>query len=83
MQLLNSVVCGLIAAWLFSMAAPALDGLAQRVLFTILLGVFATLLVVAPFCNWYGFPVAFIATGLLDAVVGWGLAGVVLAKMIR
>jgi hypothetical protein len=82
-QLAIEIVCGLIAAWLLSMAAGALPGFGGRVLFVALLGLFASMSVDAPYWNWYGFPTAYFRSQLIEEVGGWALVGVVLAFMIR
>lgn len=82
-QFATDLACGLLAAFLFSLAAPSLHGLGQRLLFTALLGVFAAVAVVAPYCNWYGFPAAALVTTLIEQGGGGLLAGFVFAKLIK
>ena len=59
-QFATGLICALIAAFLYSLAAPALKNLTPRLLFTALPGVFADQ---APFSNWYGFPAVAIVNG--------------------
>ena len=52
-------------------------------LFVTLLGVFGFLTISVPYWNWYGFPADFTAAEAIDQSVGWLLAGLVLAGIIR
>lgn len=82
-QCASDLACGWIAAVLLSVAAPSLPGFLARVLFVVLLGAFATLAVDVPYWNWYGFPTEYLLGQLLDGLLGWGLAGLVLARLLR
>ncbi|MFN0106212.1 MAG: hypothetical protein ACKV2U_29495 [Bryobacteraceae bacterium] len=77
------LIYGLVAAFLFSMAAPSLNGMGQRLLFTALLGIFAVFAIQAPYWNWYGFPMASVITAVFEQGVSGLLAGLVFAKLIR
>ncbi len=79
----TDLICALLAAFLYSLAAPALKSLGQRLLFTTLLGVFAVFAVQAPFWNWYGFPAASLVSGVVELGVGGLLSGLVFAKLIK
>ena len=79
-QFVTGLICALIAAFLYSLAAPALKNLTPRLLFTALLGVFADQ---APFSNWYGFPAVAIVNGIVELGVGGLLMGLVFAKLIK
>jgi len=46
-------------------------------------GIFAWISISVPHWNWYGFPPAFILAELVDQVVGWTLAGLVMALLWR
>lgn len=82
-QLASDLACGWIAAVLLSVAAPSLPGSLARMLFVLLLGAFATLAVDVPYWNWYGFPTAYLLNQLFDSLMGWGLAGAALARLLR
>ena len=82
-QLLADILGGLIAALLLSLAVPSLPSFTGRVLFVATLGLFASLAIDVPYWNWYGFPTRYLLSALVDSVVGWGLAGVLLAALIR
>ncbi len=78
-QLLTDVAAGLVAAFLVSVTAL---GFRPRILFVLLLGLFAWIAVELPLWNWYWFPTDYTLAQALDALVGWGLAGWVLAKLV-
>jgi hypothetical protein len=46
------------------------------------LGAFALFAISSIYWNWYGFPNAFFLAQGVDMVVGWSLAGAVIAKLI-
>lgn len=77
------VIYGLLAAFLFSMAAPALAATGRRLLFTTLLGVVGVVAIHLPYVNWYGFPAVSILTNLLDQGVASFLAGLVFIKLLK
>jgi hypothetical protein len=52
-------------------------------LFVALLGVLPFLMVNFPYWNWYGFPIDFTLTELADKFIGFCLAGLVLAAMVK
>jgi len=54
----------------------------QRVLTMALLGAFSALSLGIIYWNWYGFPTAFFVAQCVDMVVGWSLAGAVIAKLV-
>lgn len=79
-ELGTNVVSALLAAFLLTFVHSGYRG---RVLFVTLLGVFGSLTISVPYWNWYGFPVDFTAAEAIDQVVGWFLAGLVLAAFVR
>jgi len=79
-ELATNVVSALLAAWLL---AHVVSGYARRVLFVTLLGVFGFVTVNVPYWNWYGFPTDFTSAEAIDQIVGWFLAGLVLAAIVR
>ena len=78
--LATDVVSALLAASLLTMVRSDYWG---RVLFVTLLGVFGFLTISVPYWNWYGFPTEFTGAEAIDQVVGWLLAGLVLAGVVR
>ena len=55
----------------------------RRVGMITLLGVFAGVAVLVPLWNWYYFPFDFVLGGLLCHALGWLLAGLVIAKVVK
>ncbi len=82
-ELITNIIAALIAAFLLSQALGTLTSLGSRVLFVALVGVVPFFSVDASYWNWYGFPTNFTLASLLDQAVGFALAGVVMAKMLK
>ncbi len=80
-QLVTDLALGLVMAWLFLHLRPASigEGLACGLLLSVLIGL-ATL---APYWNWYGFPPAFVIGLFGETVLTIGLAGGLLAYLLR
>jgi hypothetical protein len=81
-ELATNVLCAMLAALLLAQARPTL-GYLGRVAFVTMLGIFGFVMVHVPFWNWYGFPLDFSAGQGIGHVVGWLLAGIVLAAIVR
>ena len=79
-EFLSTALCGLIAAHLL---AATVGSFACRAGKVALLGVFTWLAISISQWNWYGFPFSLIALDAIDQVIGWLLAGFVMAKMIK
>jgi hypothetical protein len=82
-ELLANIAAALLAAWMLAKAVASLPGLGARIAFVGMLGLFASLVSDVPYWNWYGFPADFTRAAILDQVISWTLAGVVLGAMIR
>jgi hypothetical protein len=82
-ELLSNILSGLIAACLLSLAIGSLPSFLGRVLFITTLGFFSTLAIDLSYWNWYGFPTKYLISSFADNTIGWALAGVVLAAMIK
>jgi hypothetical protein len=82
-ELLSNILGALVAAYLLSKAVGGIGSFGMRVLFVALLGLFASLAINIPYWNWYGFPGSFTLAAIFYEVVGWGLAGLPLAAMIK
>jgi hypothetical protein len=76
----TNVVCGLLAAILVSQLRPGFVG---RVASVVLVGLLASIMTLVPYWNWYGFPTDFTLAQIADNIVGWFLAGIVLALIVR
>jgi hypothetical protein len=79
-ELGTNVVCALLAAIIVSQLRP---GFVVRVGCVTLMGVLASLMTSVPFWNWYGFPTEFTLAQIIEHSVGWLLAGIVLAAIVR
>lgn len=82
-QATTDIIGALIAAFLFSMALPALASLSQKLTFTTLLGIFTVVAIQVPYWNWYGFNAMSICTGFIEQGVAGLIAGLVFAKLIK
>jgi hypothetical protein len=82
-QLAIEIVCGLIAAALLAAAAASLPAYFTRVAFVSALGLFAAVGIDGSYWNWYGFTAEYLRASVLDAVIGWTLAGLALAAIIK
>jgi hypothetical protein len=79
-EFLSTVLCALIAAFFL---ASTVGSFACRVARVASLGLFAWLAISVSQWNWYDFPFPFIALDAMDQVLGWLLAGLLMAKMIK
>jgi hypothetical protein len=70
-------------AFLLAQAAGALASYGAKVLFVALLGLLPGLDVDVGYWNWYGFPGDYTLAVMADHVLGWLLAGLVLAAIIK
>jgi hypothetical protein len=77
------VIAGLIMAIALLMAALRVRSFWGRAGFVTLIGLLPWLIVDFSFLNWYGFPVAYGISELLDQVIGALLAGIGLAWLFR
>ena len=80
--LLNFVTATL-AAYLLSLTLARTVHYRQRVIFVARLGVFAALVSHIALWNWMFLPVAYTIVMALDLIVGWVLAGLVIAWRIK
>ncbi len=76
----TNVLGGLIAALLVSLTAA---GFVARVLCVMLMGLFAWLAIDVSYWNWYQFPLDFTGAALAEQVVGWLLAGLAIAAIVK
>ena len=79
-ELVSNVMGALIAAFLLSLTATSFG---VRALFVALLGLFCWLSISVSYWNWYRFPTAFIAAEGIDQIVGWLLAGLTMAAILK
>jgi hypothetical protein len=74
----TNVVCAVLAAILVSQLRP---DFVVRVACVTLVGLMGALMTLVPNWNWYGFPIEFTGAQTISHVVGWFLAGIVLAAI--
>lgn len=80
--LLLDILAALGVAWLLSRAAA--KTFASRVLFVAIAGgVIAALIVDLPNWNWFAYPGDYTFFSMADKVIGWALAGLALAAIVR
>jgi len=79
-EFLSTVICGLLAAYVL---ASSVGSLTHRAILVSLMGLFTWFAISVSQWNWYKFPAGFIALDAIDQVIGWLLAGFLMAKMIR
>ena len=78
-QLLSHVVAAAVVSYVLFIAVSTYW---RRVGVAALLGVFALFAIGSIYWNWYGFPNAFFLAQGVDMIVGWSLAGAVIARLI-
>ena len=83
-QLLTELGSSIVAAFLAALVLTQVrSGYFGRVLVVTAMGLFGFLSILVSYWNWYGFPTDFTIGAVLDEVIGWFLAGLVLAAIIR
>lgn len=75
-QAASDIASAIVVAWVLSLAVLPFG---RRVLAAGALGLFSWLSVSVPYWNWYRFPTDFTLGSLLEQVVGWLIAGAVIA----
>lgn len=79
-ELLSNIVAALLAAMLLT---RFVGSYACRVVMVAVLGLFAWMSIDVSYWNWYGFASAQTIGELLEQVIGWALAGLAMAKMVK
>lgn len=79
----TNCVSSWIAAALVWLTLGSLSSFAKRVLFVTVIGLSATIAVNIPYWNWYGFPTAFTLAEIVEHVVGFAVAGLAIAAIIK
>jgi hypothetical protein len=80
-EFLSELVEAIVAAWLLAQAAIASYG--ARVGFVTGIGVVGSILAEAPYWNWYSFPLDYSLANAVLQVVGFFVAGVVMAWYLK
>jgi hypothetical protein len=76
----TNVFCALLVSILI---AGIGGGYLKRVGMITVMGVFAGVAVLVPYWNWYYFPTEFVIGGLISHGVGWLLAGLAIAAVVK
>jgi len=79
-ELATNIVSALLAALLLTQVRSGFGG---RLLFVTGLGLFGFVITSIPYWNWYGFPLDYTGAQALEKIIGWFLAGLVLAAIVR
>ena len=80
-QFLGSLCCSLIIALL--LCCQGQKTLFQRILFVELVALFAFVGFLVPLWIWYGFSGTYIVVNFFDTLIGWGLAGAMVALVFK
>ena len=79
-EFLATMLCGLIAA---SVLSATVGSVRCRATMVAMMGLFTWLAISISQWTWYRFPFSFIALDAIDQVIGWLLAGFLMARMIQ
>jgi hypothetical protein len=79
-EFVSTLGCALIAAFILT---STVGPFTRRVGIVMLLGLFSWLAISVSQWDWYAFPFAFVALDAIDQIIGWLLAGLVMAKLIK
>lgn len=79
-ELVSNILACIAAAFVIGMTVSSFVG---RVIAAGMFGVVSWLSVDASYWNWYGFPTDYFLAQIGDQVVGWLLAGVAIAALVR
>ncbi|GIV55177.1 MAG: hypothetical protein KatS3mg039_1695 [Candidatus Kapaibacterium sp.] len=77
------IVAAFIASWLLSRSTAVAGSYWQRVSFCGILGIFLAVADHLVAMNWLYFPADYTAAMIADAVVGWTLAGLAIAAVVK
>jgi hypothetical protein len=81
-EFLGALALGFLGA-VIAVSLSGAFGLWPRALVLAAVGLIATIDVDVSYWNWYGFPTSYLFAQFFDHVVGWFLAGLVLARVCR
>lgn len=77
---ITDLLCAVLAAFIL---AATVGSFVRRVAMVASLGLFAWLAIGVQQWNWYEFPFPFVALDAINHVIGWLLAGLLMAKLIQ
>jgi len=82
-QVITDILAVLFAVILLAKAVGGIKGYFGRVMFMATFGLITSFALSFPYWNWYGFPFDFTIASLIEQVVGFLVAGLVVAGMIK
>lgn len=78
-----AVLSSMLVAWFLSRSTAASSTYLARVAFCGMLGIFASLVSHVTYWNWMGYPADYTSAMVVDVVLGWLLAGLGIAALIK
>jgi hypothetical protein len=78
-----SIISSYLAAWFLSRSTAASSTYLARVAYCGMLGIFVSLVSHVVNWNWMGYPLDYTTSWIMDAVIGWILAGLGIASIIK
>ena len=79
-ELISNILACMLAAFVISMTVSSFGG---RLIASALFGLVAWLSVDISYWNWYGFPTDYVMAQAADQLVGWFLAGIPIAFLVK
>ena len=79
-EFLSNFLAALVGAFMLTWTVPSFW---KRVGLATLIGLAAWLSINVSYWDWYRFPANFVASELLEQIVGWGLSGAAMAMILR
>jgi len=81
-QFLFNLVAALILAWILSVGAAG-TSFGGRWLIVFLASIFAGVVFILPYWNWYNFPLNYVLGDMAGWAVSWGVGGLGMAKIVK
>lgn len=81
--LLLTIISSFFTAWFLSRSMAAASTYIARVAFCGMLGVFISIVSHLTNWNWMGYPIDYTMSWILDSVIGWLLAGLGIAAIVK
>lgn len=81
-QFLFNLVAALILAWILA-AGAAGTSYGTRAMIVLLASIFAGVVFILPYWNWYGFPLNYVLGDMGGWAVSWGIGGLAMAKLTK
>jgi len=78
-----NLLAGVLLAMVLALMAPAYDAYWSRVGVVGLIATFATLITHVPYWAWGSFPTSYTLIVVIDAILAWLVAGMVLVRLLR